>query len=450
MKKSISLMIIITLIFTLFSCKSKDILLFLNWGEYIDESIIEEFEETYSVNVMMDLADSNEKFYSKVRGGTTVYDVVCPSDYMVEKMYQNGMLAELDFSLIPNYDFSKRMPGVEGIADTMEKNYSGISNYYVPYLWGTWGIMYSTLKEGLEDAIINNDNKWSILFDKKTLPSGTKVAMYNSYLHDYYAVCKYLKLDNRVELSKDELDLVYKTIKNAKFDAWGTDNIKKDIVAGNFDVGFMWTGDFLYYYCEEAAKNIVNAYNNGDVIAKDIPKMLEILTSNDRIYNVGGKKYQIGFDIYIPDDTIAFCDNLVVTKNAKHYELAHEFINFMCGRTSGINGVDAAYSNAYYVSYNTPYIDVYDDLVDLKNVSFDNIETIYNKEKSEGVNIYDTTLFWNVYDRAIGIAFEKYYPKEEIIILPDGSIKKYKGDILANFQRSYVNIINRTFDNAKA
>ena len=323
MKKSISLMIIITLIFTLFSCKSKDILLFLNWGEYIDESIIEEFEETYSVNVMMDLADSNEKFYSKVRGGTTVYDVVCPSDYMVEKMYQNGMLAELDFSLIPNYDFSKRMPGVEGIADTMEKNYSGISNYYVPYLWGTWGIMYSTLKEGLEDAIINNDNKWSILFDKKTLPSGTKVAMYNSYLHDYYAVCKYLKLDNRVELSKDELDLVYKTIKNAKFDAWGTDNIKKDIVAGNFDVGFMWTGDFLYYYCEEAAKNIVNAYNNGDVIAKDIPKMLEILTSNDRIYNVGGKKYQIGFDIYIPDDTIAFCDNLVVTKNAKHYELAH-------------------------------------------------------------------------------------------------------------------------------
>lgn len=450
MKRNISLLLSIIFVFLVCSCQRKDILLFLNWGEYIDEDMISCFEKEYNVNVMMDLADSNEKFYSKVRGGTTVYDVVSPSDYMVMKMYQNDMLAKLDFSKITNYSLDNRLPGVCGISKTMESYYSGITDYYVPYLWGTWGIMYSTKKEGLEAAIINSDNQWSALFDKSSLPSGTKVAMYNSYLHDYYAACKYLGFDSTKPLDDASLKILLNTVKNASFDAWGTDNIKKDIVVGNIDVGFMWTGDFLYYYCEEAAKRVIDAYTNGDILEEEIPKMLEILTSNDRIYSVDGKDYQIGFDIFIPDDTIAFCDNLVITKNARHYDLAIEFINFMCSRNFGIEKNDVAYKNAYYVSYNTPFIDVYEDLVDLKNNSFDNIGTIYNEEVKNGVNSYDTTLYWNAYDRAIGIAFDKYYPKEVEIILDDGSIKNYKGDILANFQRSYVNIINRTFDNAKA
>lgn len=450
MRRRINLFYIFLALLVLVSCRSKEILLFLNWGEYIDEEMIAEFEETYNVEVMMDLADSNEKFYSKVRGGTTVYDVVVPSDYMVEKMYQNDMLAKIDFSKLENYDLNNRMPGVEGISEIMESNQPGITDYYVPYLWGTWGIMFSTTKNGLEEAIINNPNQWASLFDKSGLPSNTKVAMYNSYLHDYYATCKYLGLDSKKELTKEELDLVFNTVKDAKFDVWGTDNIKKDIVAGNIDLGFMWTGDFLYYYCEETAKRVIDAYDNNDINEKDIPKMLEILTSDDRIYNINGNEYQIGFDIFIPDDTIAFCDNLVITKNAKHYDLALKFIDFMCGRKVGNNEVDPAYSNAYYVSYNTPFVDVYEDLINLKNVSFDGIKALYRKELRDGINKYDTTLFWNVYDRAIGIAFEKYYPKEVEINLPNGGIKKYKGDILANFQRSYVNTINRTFDNARA
>ena len=217
--------------------------------------------------------------------------------------------------------------------------------------------MYSTKISGLENSIINNPNQWASLFDKKSLPANTKVAMYNSYLHDYYAVCKYLGFDSKKELSKEQLDTIYQTIKNASFDAWGNDNIKKDIVAGNIDLGFMWTGDFLYYYCEEAAKQVVSAFINSDIAEKDIPKMLEILTSNDRIYSVNGNDYQIGFDIFIPDDTIAFSDNLVITKNAKHYDLALKFIDFMCGRNVGSRFVDPAYSNAYYVSYNTPFVD---------------------------------------------------------------------------------------------
>ena len=201
------------------SCTNRQTLLFLNWGEYIDEDILEAFEEKYNCNVSMDLGDSNEIFYSMVKAGTTVYDVVCPSDYMVEKMYSAGLLQEIDFSKLtmsgynPNTEEGKdsMRKGVLAILDEMNTNLKAnnpkyvdntIQNYFVPYLWGTWGIMYSTYDEtkvkeedrarsfafykDLEKAVTQNSNQWASLFDRSSLPNGTKVAMYDSYQHLYY------------------------------------------------------------------------------------------------------------------------------------------------------------------------------------------------------------------------------------------------------------------------
>ena len=142
MKRIASLLLIMLTVSILTSCTNKNTLLFLNWGEYIDESLIESFEEKYNCTVIMDLADSNELFYSKVSSGTTVYDVVCPSDYMVGKMYENDMLSKIDFSKIPSYDKNNLLPYQENIANEMEERHDGISDYYVPYLGGTCGIMY--------------------------------------------------------------------------------------------------------------------------------------------------------------------------------------------------------------------------------------------------------------------------------------------------------------------
>ncbi len=442
MRKRISFMFLLFLsIAALTSCTRREVLLFLNWGEYIDEAMIEEFENTYNCEVFMDLGESNEIFYSKVRGGTTCYDVVCPSDYMVQKMYQNDMLMELDFSKISNYNLENRMPGVVGIADTLEEKAPGITSYYVPYLWGTWGIVYSTLKEGLETVVKSSSNEWASLFDRSVLPAGTRVAMYDSHLHAYYAACRYLGFDTEEELSQNELNQIYELVKKMNYDAWGTDDIKKDIVAKNRDLGFMWTGDFLYYYCETAANTVMDAYLAKDVSLEDISLMIEEITGEKRIYK---EKYQIGFDIYIPSDTIAFCDNLVIPKDSANTELALKFINFMCGRKEGINEVDPAFANTYYVSYDAPYIDLYDDIVALKDLEFKDDALL------AGEDPYDSELYWNIYDKAIGIAFDKYYPKEERIILPDGGIKKYKGDILTSFSRNYINTINSTFNNARA
>ena len=447
MRKIFNLFLLVVLSLSITSCASKNVLLFLNWGEYIDEAMIEEFEKEYNCEVVMDLGDSNEIFYSKVRGGTTCYDVVVPSDYMVKKMYDNDMLLELDFTQIPNYNKNNRLSGVNGIAETLESKSNGISDYYIPYLWGTWGIMYSTLLEGLEKAVTQSTNEWSCLFDRNSLPANTRVAMYDSQQHAYYAACRYLGYDVYTELDKSKLDSIYSLIRKMDYNVWGTDDIKKDIVAGNVDLGYMWTGDFLYYYCENAAKVTMEAYLAGDITINEANEMINVITSDERIY----KNYQIGFDIYIPNNTVAFCDNFVIPKDSAHTELAHKFINFMIGRNEGINETDAGFANTYYVSYNTPYIDIYDDIVDLKSLVINNeLEEEFKSERKDGVDPYDSTLFWNFYDIAIGIAFEKYYPKQLEVVQPDGSIRHYKGDILATFERSYINTINATFNNARA
>lgn len=443
MRKKISICFLFACLLTLFaSCQRRNVLLFLNWGEYVDETMLEEFERLYNCDVVMELGESNEIFYSKVSSGTTCFDVVCPSDYMVLKMVQNDMLQELDFSKIPNYNLEDRMPGVKGIAQTLEAKSPGITSYYVPYLWGTWGIVYSTFKEGLKEAVTTAQNPWAALFDRSVLPAGTRVAMYESNLHAYYAACRYLGFDTEIELSASELNQIYTLVRSMKYDAWGTDNIKKEIVAQNRDLGFMWTGDFLYYYCENIASTVMDAYLAKDVSLEEITSMIEILTTDAGVYK---NKYEIGFDIFIPENTIAFCDNFVVPKYAAHYDLALEFINFMCGRDEGEHHVDPAYANTYYVSYNAPYQGLYEDIVALR-------ETQITNEDGEGIsnsNAYDSELFWKIYDIAIGIAFHKYYPKEEKVELPDGTIKQYKGDILATFDRKYINKINRTFNDAK-
>ncbi|MDE5715455.1 MAG: hypothetical protein K2I42_04915 [Anaeroplasmataceae bacterium] len=396
----------------------------------------------------MDLGESNEIFYSKVRGGTTSYDVVVPSDYMVEKMYKNNMLSKIDFTKLKNFSKDNLMTGVVGIADTLEQKASGVSSYYVPYLWGTWGIMYSTLKDGLEKAVTASENQWSSLFDRSSLPAGTRVAMYDSHLHAYYAACRYLGIQTDEPLEKKELNQIYNLVKKMNFDAWGTDDIKKDIVAKNKDLGFMWTGDFLYYYSENTANVVLDAYLAGDVKIEDINSMVEILTGKERIYK---EKYQIGFDIFIPEDTVAFCDNFVIPKDASHKDLAHQFIDFMIGRSEGENQVDPGFANTYYVSYNTPYKDIYQDIRSLKDVSFTlEDEAQFKSERTSKIDAYDSSLYWKIYDMAIGIAFGKYYKEEENILLPDGSIKKYRGDILPCFERNYINQINTTFNNARA
>lgn len=463
-KKLSSVLLFLALVISLASCGGREQLLFLNWGEYIDEELLTVFENKYNCDVVMDLGDSNEIFYSKLRAGTTVYDVMCPSDYMVEKMYRNDMLLKIDFDKynLEAYKTQEFITPVKAIFDEMHENTKDVDkegetiyDYAMPYLCGTWGIMYSTYVDGLEKAVKNEKNSWSILFDRTKTPKNTKIAMYDSSIHAYFAACKYLEnegydFNTQEELAASKLNQIRDLVKTMDFDAWGTDNIKKDIVARNIDVGFMWTGDFLYYYCENAADRALEIYQNNDATIEELISVTDELLKPNGIYKGKSKEYKIGFDLYIPEDTIAFSDNLVIPKDSGNPELAHKFIDFMISNSVIVDEEEynPAFSNTYYVDYNAPYVAVYDELVNLKYsdketqtlLSFSKEdEELFEEEINSGAFVSDTTLYSAIYDYATSISFTKYYDKNTV-----------KGSILASFPRTYINNINTTFNNARA
>lgn len=441
-RKSISLFLIALLVLVLSSCGGRRTLLFLNWGEYIDEELLSEFEREYNCDVLMDLGESNEIFYSKLKAGTTVYDVITPSDYMVEKMYKNNLLEKIDFSKLENYNPNSDdvRTGIKHIASTMKANTADdITDYYIPYLWGTWGIMYTTKVKGLEEAVVGNENHWSALFDRSVLPARTRVAMYDSHQHAYYAACRYLGYDVYEEQPSSVLQQIRDLVEKMNYNAWGTDTIKKDIVAGNIDVGFMWTGDFLYYFCENAAKTVMDAYLNKDIDITEFADMIEVITSQERVYKTKktGKEYSIGFDLFIPDDTVAFCDNLVITKDSANKDLAYKFVDFMCSKSFGEDETNPAFANTYYVCYDTPFNSVYDDVLALADVEY--TQELVDELTEDFSDPYDGDLYWSFYDYAISNAFDRFYPR-------DGQ----KGSILASFSRQYIKQINTAFNNARA
>ena len=130
-----------------------------NWGEYIDEDVITQFEDETGISVIYDVFETNEEMYPVVEAGGVKYDVVCPSDYMIQRMIDNNILAELDYDNIPNAD---------QIGDPywkMSQGFDPDNKYSVPYCWGTVGILYN--KQMLEQLGVPEPTSWANLWDPK-------------------------------------------------------------------------------------------------------------------------------------------------------------------------------------------------------------------------------------------------------------------------------------------
>ena len=128
-----------------------------NWGEYIDEAVITMFEEETGIKVVYYMFETNEEMYPVIEAGGVNYDVICPSDYMIQKMIENDLLAELNFDNIPNIS--------EIDPEFMERSkaFDPENKYSVPYTWGTVGILYNTSMVAPEDV----PTKWADLWDEK-------------------------------------------------------------------------------------------------------------------------------------------------------------------------------------------------------------------------------------------------------------------------------------------
>ncbi|MBB6481358.1 ABC transporter substrate-binding protein [Spirochaeta isovalerica] len=294
--------VITVMLFSLFSCGSdKPVLNIYNWGDYIDESVISDFEKEFEVKVNYELFASNEEMYVKIKQGGGKYDLACPSDYMIERMINEDLLSPLDKANIPNM----KLIGESFLNLPFDKG----NQYSIPYMWGTLGILYNS------DKISDPVDSWDVLWDKKY--SG-KIGMYNSSRDSFAVALKKLgfslnstntgEIEQAKNLLIEQKPLVL---------AYGEDNLKDMLASGEIDLALAYSGDYGW-------------------IIEENPQMA---------YRVPDEGSNIWFD------------NWVILKNTANKELAEKFINFMCRE-------DIALRNADYIGYATPIPSVRDQLDD--------------------------------------------------------------------------------------
>lgn len=273
-----------------------------NWGEYTGENIIADFEEYTGAKVVMENFDSNEQMYIKVASGEA-YDILVPSDYMIQRLISEGYLQKLDHSKLDCMD--KLAEGVKNLPYDPENEYS------IPYFWGTVGIVYDKTRV---DAADLEQEGYNIFLDENYRGD---IYLYDSERDSFMMALKVLGYSMNTE-NEDELNDAYEwlieCVQTMKPEIV-TDEIIDNMAQGRKALGLMYSGDATY-----------------------------VMAENENM----------GF--YLPESgTNVWSDAMVIPANAKNPELAHAFINFACD-------YDGAYDNSSYVGYTSANREVMEDL----------------------------------------------------------------------------------------
>ena len=274
-----------------------------NWGEYTGENIISGFEELTGAKVVMDNFDSNEQMYIKVANGDA-YDVLVPSDYMIQRMMQEDMLQKLEPET--------RKECLSELADAIKGlPYDPKNEYSIPYFWGTVGIVYDKTKVSEEDL---EKDGWDIFLDQKFKGD---IYLYDSERDSFMMALKALGYSMNTT-SQDELNAAYNWLVQC------VQTMEPEIVT------------------DEIIDNMAQAR-----------KALGLIYSGDAAY-VMSENENMGF--YMPKSgTNLWSDAMVIPKNAKNPKLANEFVRY-------ITSYDAAMDNSSYVGYTSPNKEVMEEL----------------------------------------------------------------------------------------
>ena len=233
MKKFVAILVmgVMLLSVCLFAGCSSDenVLHIYNWGDYMDESIIAEFEAEYNCRVEIKYFTENEAMYADVKNSDINYDLLFPSDYMIEKMIKEDMLLELDHSKIPN---------MANLDETyLDASYDPGNKYSIPYMWGTVGILYNT--EKVDEEITS----WDVLFDEKYKG---EVYMLDSVRDSLGVALLELgySMNERDEAKVEEAkQLLIDQKAKGIVRAYDVDNIKRDMASGIGTLGVVYSGD---------------------------------------------------------------------------------------------------------------------------------------------------------------------------------------------------------------
>jgi spermidine/putrescine transport system substrate-binding protein len=237
MKKLIALALGAALLLSLTGCgsraaaKSADVVNVYNWGEYIDESVLSDFEKQTGIHVNYNTFPSNEMLYSSLKSGSGSYDVIIPSDYMIARMIDEDMLLPLDYSKIPNF---KNLD-----AKYLHLDYDPEDRYTVPYMWGVTGIIYNTAMTS------ETFTSWMDLF---TTDMKAQVLMFDNPRDCIGIALKALGYSFNTT-SKKELDEATQLLIRQKEDgivqSYVMDQIFDKMINNEAAVGVYYAGDFL-------------------------------------------------------------------------------------------------------------------------------------------------------------------------------------------------------------
>ena len=264
-----------------------------NWGEYIDPEVLTMFEEETGIDIVYEEFETNEILYPKISSGAIAYDVICPSDYMIQRMIENDLLSEINFDNIRNL----KNIGKQYLEQS--RQFDPENKYSVPYCWGTVGILYNKM---MVDEPVDS---WSILWDPKYKDN---ILMQDSVRDAFGVTLKYLGYSlNSIDL--DELTEAKNLLIEQKplVQAYVIDQVRDKMIGNEAALGVIYSGEAIYTQKENPNLEYV------------IPKE--------------------GSNIWI--------DSWVIPKNAEHKENAEKFINFLCRP-------DIALMNFEYITYSTP------------------------------------------------------------------------------------------------
>lgn len=294
MKRKLLLTMLVALFAVLaLGCQKKEKLYVYNWGEYIDEAVIEEFEEKYNCEVVYSTFDSNEEMYAKLKSGTVKYDVICPSDYMIKKMLDENLLQKVNKDAMTNY----KNIGAEYLETS--KHFDPTVEYSVPYCWGTVGILYN--KTMVDEEITS----WGSLFDEKYKNS---ILMIDSVRDAYMVALCYLGYSQN-STNKAEIEAATALLKEQYplVQGYFVDQVREKMIGNEAALGVIYSGEAIYTQRE----------------------------NKDLVYVVPEE----GSNVWI--------DSWVIPKDAQNTDLANKWIDFMCE-------ANVALKNFEYITYSTP------------------------------------------------------------------------------------------------
>ena len=281
-------------------------------GEYLGENVISDFEKQYGVRVIVENFDSNEMMYTKLMAGDR-YDVIIPSDYMIERLMNEDFLQPLDKSMIPN---------MENMSDAvLGMSYDPDNTYSIPYFWGSVGLVYN--HENVDPAVIESEG-WEVL--RNTDYAG-HIYIYDSERDSFMMAFKALGYSMNTE-DPDEINAAYEWLlqmNNTMSPVYVTDEVIDGMMNGYKDIAVVYSGDAAV-----------------------------VLDENEDM------------SFYMPSQgTNIWCDAMVIPQNAENPKLAHEFINYMLT-------YEAAFDNTETVGYTSPNAEVFEEMTSSEDLYADN------------------------------------------------------------------------------